>query len=461
MEQFSLRTVAARQHEFFSTGASKDLAFRREQLRRLRRALTDGHDQVLRVLGHDLGKPAVEAYGGEVAVLLHEIDLAIRKLAAWARPRRVPTPLALFPGVSRIAPEPYGSALIIGPWNYPFQLALGPLIGAMAAGNCAVVKPSELAPHSSALMAELLAAHFDPAYIAVCEGGIEETRQLLAQPFDYIFFTGGTRVGKVIMAAAAQHLTPLTLELGGKNPCIVAPDANLAVAARRIMWGKCFNAGQTCVAPDYVVAHRTIKAELLERMTAMIPRFYGSNPLASPDYARIVNDAHVRRLSGLLREGEIVTGGQVEVGERYIAPTILDQVTWEHAVMQEEIFGPILPVLTYDDLEALLAVLRPHPKPLALYVFAHHRPTQRRILQAISSGGVCINDTVDHILNARLPFGGVGASGLGAYHGKASFETFSHQRSILTRGVWLDPPLKYPPYRLPLRYFAKLLKYLA
>jgi acyl-CoA reductase-like NAD-dependent aldehyde dehydrogenase len=442
--------IADAQRDFFRRGLTRELGLRRRQLRALRSAIVRREGDILPALKRDLGRPQAEGYTSEIAIVLHEIDFALKNLAAWAKPRKVRTPLMLFPGSSWIYPEPYGSALVIAPWNYPFQLAVSPLIGALAAGNCAVVKPSEAAPHISRLIAEMIGNAFDPSYLASVEGGVEETKALLEQRFDYIFFTGGTCVGKIVMAAAARHLTPVTLELGGKNPCIVDASADLDKAARRIAWGKLVNAGQTCIAPDFVLAERSIKPALLARLVAAIASFYGADPERSPDFGRIVNDRHFDRLRALMGDGNVVCGGKTDAAQRYIAPTIIDGVSWDHAVMQEEIFGPILPVLDFDDLGAVLAALETKPKPLALYFFSQDRDRQEQVLRRLSSGGACINDTFAQLLNLRLPFGGVGDSGMGAYHGKAGFDTFSHSKSVVKRSTWLDPGIKYPPYRTPL-----------
>jgi acyl-CoA reductase-like NAD-dependent aldehyde dehydrogenase len=449
--------IAEAQRAFFRRGLTRELGFRMKQLRALRRAIVQREGDILEALSRDLGRPRVEAFTSEIAIILHELDFALKNLASWAKPIKVRTPLILFPGSSRIWPEPYGCTLIIAPWNYPFQLAVSPLIGALAAGNCAVVKPSEVAPNTSRLIADMISKEFDPAYLAAVEGGIEETKALLEQRFDYIFFTGGTRVGRVIMAAAARHLTPVTLELGGKNPCIVDASANLGKAARRIAWGKFVNAGQTCIAPDFVLAERSIKLALLAQLAATVESFYGAEPKNSPDFGRIVNDRHFERLVALMGDGNIVTGGQSDPGQRYIAPTIIDGVAWDHAVMQEEIFGPILPVLEFDDLEATLSALEVRPKPLALYFFSEDRDRQKQVLRRLSSGGACINDTFAQLLNLRLPFGGVGDSGMGSYHGQAGFDTFSHRKSVVKRSTWIDPGVKYPPYRTPLSVLRRVM----
>ncbi len=459
MDQDSLSGLAERQRAYFQTAESKEVAFRKRQLASLRDMVVAHEASILQALKEDLGRPSAEAYTSEIGIVLHEIDFALRRLSSWARPRRVRTPLILFPGSSWVYPEPYGSVLIIAPWNYPFQLAISPLVGALAAGNCAVVKPSEQAPATSRLIAEMIAGAFDADYLAVVEGGAEETQALLAQRFDHILFTGGAKVGKIVMAAAARHLTPVTLELGGKNPCIVDADADLDKAARRIAWGKFFNVGQTCIAPDFVLAHATIKADLLTRLTATIQAFYGANPKLSKDYGRIVNDRQFERLAAMLGGDGIVTGGETDPSERYIAPTLIEGITWDHPLMEEEIFGPILPVLSFEDLDAAIGELQVRPKPLALYLFCEDRARQEEVLRRLPSGGSSVNDTFAQILNLRLPFGGVGESGMGAYHGKAGFDTFSHQRSVVKRANWADPGFKYPPHRTPLAVLRRVMRF--
>ena len=449
--------VAEAQRTFFRRGMTREIGFRMKQLSTLRRIIVQREGDILQALKQDLGRPPAEGYTSEIAIVLHEIDFALKNVASWAKPRKVRTPLILFPGSSWIYPEPYGCALVIAPWNYPFQLAVSPLIGALAAGNCAVVKPSEAAPQSSRLIADMISDAFDPSYLAAVEGGVEETQALLDQRFDYIFLTGGTRVGKIIMAAAARHLTPVTLELGGKNPCIVDASADLDKAARRIAWGKFVNAGQTCIAPDFLLAERSIKPALLARLAAAIESFYGAEPQASPDFGRIVNDHHFERLLALMGDGNIVAGGKTDAAQRYIAPTIIEGISWDHAVMQEEIFGPILPVLEFDELEMVLTVLEAKPKPLALYFFSESRDRQEQVLRRLSSGGASINDTFAHLLNLRLPFGGVGDSGMGSYHGKAGFDTFSHSKSVVKRSAWADPGMRYPPYKTPLAVLRRVM----
>lgn len=454
------RVLVEAQRAFFRTGATRPLAFRRQALLRLRETLLRHEAQLLAALHEDLGRPPQEAYASEMAYVLAEIDAAVRELPLWMHGRRVPTPALLFPATSRIEPEPYGNVLVISPWNYPVQLLLVPLAGAVAAGNCVIAKPSELAPATSRVLAAIIAASFETAHVACVDGGAEAAQALLAQRFDFIFFTGSTRVGRIVMAAAARTLTPVTLELGGKNPCVVEAGTDLRLAARRIAWGKFFNAGQTCVAPDFVLAHASVRAELVERLGGAIRDFYGAEPAQSPDFGRIVNEHHAQRLAGLLRGAHAAFGGECDPQRRYVAPTVLDRVGWDDPVMQDEIFGPILPVLEFTDRAECIARLQAMPKPLALYVFAPDRAAQEAWLQ-LSSGGACVNDTMGHLLNRRLPFGGVGESGMGAYHGRASFDAFSHSRSVVRRGTWLDPGVKYPPYRIPLAALRRWLRLLS
>jgi aldehyde dehydrogenase (NAD+) len=452
----TIEKVVQRQREFFQTGQPKDIDFRLRQLNALRQAVIDHQALILDALYADLRKPEFEAYATEIGVI-REIDHAIKHLKRWVKPKRVSTSLTLFPSSARIVPEPLGVVLIISPWNYPFQLMISPLVGAIAAGNCAVLKPSELAPQTSRAIAELVQKTFDPSYIAVVEGGVETSQALLQERYDHIFFTGGTAIGRVVMAAAAPHLTPVTLELGGKSPCIVEPDIHLDHAARRIVWGKFINAGQTCIAPDYLLVNRRIKDTLLSALVDIVKEFYGEDPANSPDYARIISDRHFERVSKLLDGETPLIGGTTRPSDRYIAPTILDNVSADAPVMQEEIFGPILPVIAYDTLDEAIAIVNQRPKPLALYIFSRSRQTQRQILSATSSGTVCVNDTVMQVGVSDLPFGGVGESGMGSYHGKAGFDTFSHHRSILSTSFWLDLNWRYAPYAGKLELLKKVI----
>jgi acyl-CoA reductase-like NAD-dependent aldehyde dehydrogenase len=449
--------IVRQQRDFFSTGQTKNLDFRIDRLKHLKQVVLDNRAAIIEAIDADLGKSEFETVTTEIVIVVQEIDYVLKHIKAWAKPKRTSVSLNLFPASARIYPEPLGVVLIISPWNYPFQLAISPLIGAIAAGNCAIVKPSEIAPHTSRLLAEIIEKNFDPAYITVAEGGVETSQQLLEEKFDHIFFTGGTQVGKIIMAAAAKHLTPVTLELGGKNPCLVETEVQLKSAAKRIVWGKFINAGQTCIAPDYLLVNRQIKPDLLTAIQGSIRECYGNDPAQSPDYARIISDKHYQRLTQLLDPDKIVAGGQVNRQQRYIAPTVLDRVSLEDAVMQEEIFGPILPIIEYGDLSEAIAIVNQKPKPLALYFFSNNRNKQARILRETSSGGVCWNHTVLQFATHALPFGGVGDSGMGAYHGKASFDTFSHQKSVFGKPFWLDLKLLYPPYEGKLELLKKFM----
>ncbi len=447
-----------RQRTFFRSGKTRHLAFRIEALQKLKQAISAHEQHICAALTEDLGKPELEAVISETAIVIREIEFICRRLQRWAAPQRISSSLLNFPSKGTVTYEPLGVVLIIGPWNYPAQLLFSPLVGALAAGNCALLKPSELAVHTSAVVSRIIAETFDPDHVCVVEGGPEISRDLLDQRFDLVFFTGSTRVGKLVMQAAARHLTPVILELGGKSPAIVDADADLAIAARRIVWGKFFNAGQTCVAPDYLLVHADIKQALLAQIIAQLGVFYGPDPKLSPDYGRIINESHLKRLLSFLKEGKIVTGGEVDYAERYLAPTILDDVSWQMPIMQEEIFGPILPVLSFTDQEDVVELVGRHATPLALYYFSQNKAEQHRIMTSSAFGGGCINDTIVHLTEHHLPFGGVGTSGQGSYHGKASFEAFSHRKSILHRGIWLDLPLRYPPYAGKLKWLKKLFK---
>jgi acyl-CoA reductase-like NAD-dependent aldehyde dehydrogenase len=445
LTQSPVKDIIRKQREFFATGKTKDVEWRIEQLKRLKQAVVDAQEAIVNAVKADLGRPDFEAYFEIVAI--SEINYALKNIKSWIKPKKVSTGIEQFPASAQIYPEPLGVVLIIAPWNYPFQLIISPLTGAIAAGNCAVLKPSEIAANTSRVIADIIQKTFDPAYIAVVEGGVETSQQLLEEKFDHIFFTGGTAIGKIVMQAAAKHLTPVTLELGGKSPCIVDSDVDLKYAAKRITWGKYLNAGQTCIAPDYLLVDRRIKSDLLTEIQKCVEEFYGDDPAQSPDYARLISRRHFERLEPLLKDGEIVIGGQTKPEEKYIAPTVMDQVSWESPLMQDEIFGPILPVLEYTDLKEAIAQINARPKPLALYIFSKDKQKQEQVLQETSSGGVCINDTVMHIGVSTLPFGGVGDSGIGNYHGKASFDTFSHYKSVLKKGFRFDPNWRYPPYK--------------
>lgn len=449
------QTIAA-MRRYYNSGETRSVSFRIEQLRKLKSMIRTHEDEIIHALNTDLKKPPFESYASEIGIMYMEIEHAIRRVRQWSRPKRVATPIIHFLSSSRIYQEPYGVVLIIGPWNYPFNLLIAPLVGAIAAGNCVLIKPSELAGEMSGTFSRLISKYFHPDYICAVEGGLDVSRQLLAGKFDYIFYTGSTAVGRVVMEAAAQNLTPVTLELGGKSPCIVDKDANLDYAVKRIAWGKFFNAGQTCIAPDYCLVHSAIKEAFLEKMKKTIQDFYGDNPMQSVDYARIVNERHFQRLSRLLGAGNIIAGGKTDSTQLYIAPTLIDRVSLQDSIMQEEIFGPLLPVMTFDRLDQAIDIVNRLPRPLALYYFSNDARSQQKILAETSAGGGCMNDTISHIGSLVLPFGGIGDSGMGAYHGKTSFDTFSHSKSILTRSNRIDMPLRYPPYGNK----VKLLKWL-
>lgn len=454
----NIQEAIANQRAFFATGKTKSYDFRIAQLHKLLDLIQKNDQLILDAVYTDLRKPAIEGYGSEVLITLSEIKYTLKHLKAWMKPQKVGTPINLFPSSSYIHTEPLGVALIVAPWNYPFALTIQPLIGAIAAGNCAVLKPSEHTPHTSSAIAKIINDNFDPNFIIAIEGGIETNQALLAERFDHIFFTGGTAIGKIIMEAAAKHLTPVTLELGGKSPCIVDAECNLDITAKRIVWGKFYNAGQTCVAPDYLLVQKSIKPLLIEKLIAYINIFFGDNPQQSPDLARIINDRQFDRLVSLLNEGKILIGGDSARSDRFISPTLIDGVSPNAKIMAEEIFGPILPILEYDQISEAIAFVNSQPKPLALYFFSNSKSKQEKILQEVSFGGGCFNDTIMHLGNPELPFGGVGNSGIGNYHGKATFDTFSHRKSVLKNSFRFDLKFRYPPYTMTLDALKKFIK---
>lgn len=439
-------TVVEALRATFKSGRTRPLEWRREQLQGLRRMLVEREPELLAALATDLGKPPAEAWATDIGFVISEIDHVLRHLRSWARPERVWAPLVTRPAKARIVREPFGVALVIAPWNYPIQLLVSPMVGALAAGNCVVAKPSEVSASTSATLARLVPKYVDTDAVAIVEGGVKETQALLAERFDYVFYTGNGRVGRIVMEAAAQHLTPVTLELGGKSPVIVDESADLHVAARRIAWGKYLNAGQTCIAPDYVLVAAGLEERFVEEVRRAVFDFYGSDPKASSDYGRIVNTSHVKRLAGLLGDGHATIGGAVDEAERYVAPTVLQGVADDAAVMREEIFGPILPVLPVEGIDAAVDFVNGRERPLALYLFSGSRSARERVLSGTASGGVAVNATMFQVAVPALPFGGVGPSGMGAYHGKASFLTFSHAKAVLRKSPRPDPDLAYPPY---------------
>jgi len=447
-------SLIARQRAFFQSGRTRPIEFRREQLQKLYQAVMAAENDLLSALYTDLRKSAAESYTTEIGLVLSEIRHASKRLSVWMKPQRRRMPWLAWPSTARIAPEPFGVALILGPWNYPVQLLFTPLVGAIAAGNCVVMKTSELARCTATAIGKLIADIFPADYVTVVEGDRETAEALSSEKFDVMFFTGSSNTGRAVMAAAARHLTPVTLELGGKSPVIVCADAPLDVTARRIAWGKFLNAGQTCLAPDFVLADRRIHQPLVEAMNRAIGDFYGEDPQRSPDYGRIVNRQHFERLIGY------AGASQHDADDLYIAPTILTDASATDPLMQEEIFGPILPVLAFENLDEALAQLRDRPTPLALYLFTKDRATQERVIAGARSGGVCINDTITHAIGWSLPFGGLGESGMGAYHGKASFDCFTHRRPVVNRSLAFDPKLRYPPARHSLATVKRACRFL-
>ncbi len=453
--------LVSAQRACFASGRMRSLSARRDRLETLKQMLVGAEDRLLDALRADLGKPALEAYVSEIGFVASHVDHAIRHLGCWMKARRVRVPPMTWPARASVVPEPLGVALVIGPWNYPVQLLLSPLVGALAAGNCACLKPSEYAPRTAEALAACIADTFPRDEIAVVQGDADTAAALLGERFDTIFFTGSGRVGRLVLRAAAEHLTPVTLELGGKSPCIVCADAALETAARRILWGKCLNAGQTCVSPDYLLVDRRILHPLVEAMRHVLRTFYPDGAVASADYGRIVNDAHFERIKAYLAQGEILAGGGYDAASRFIEPTVMGNVDAGAPVMQEEIFGPVLPVLPVDNLAAALAFVTARPRPLALYCFTASRAVREQVTRSTVSGGLCFNDTVSHIMSQSLPFGGVGESGMGQYRGKAGFDAFSHHKSVMVRGTRIDPPFRYPPARLSLNAMRKFYGLLA
>ena len=437
-----------------------NVAFRKETLKKLLQEITNFEKQICDALYNDFKKPEFEAVLTETNYVISELKSTIKNINSWAKPKKVMPSLLNFPSSDAILFEPYGKVLVIAPWNYPFQLALCPLISAVAAGNQVILKPSELTPNTSAVIATIIAAVFDKNHVNVVIGGVEVTQVLLKQRWDYIFFTGSVAVGKIVAQAAAVHLTPVTLELGGKNPCIVDETAKLKLAAKRIVWGKFINAGQTCIAPDYVLVHQSVKAAFIACLQHEIIAAFGNNPKLSPDYTRIINQKNWTRLTQFLKDQNIVAGGEHTENDNYLAPTLLDEPNLNSEVMKDEIFGPILPILSYQSVADLERIIHRYEKPLSLYVFSEKKSFAKAIFSKFSFGGGCINDTVVHFSNDRLPFGGVGNSGIGAYHGKLSFAIFSHQKALVDKKTWLDLPMRYAPYKNKLQLIKKVLNWL-
>ena len=440
----SITSIVEKQRAFFVSGATRSYDFRRSALLRLKAALIENETLLCDAMMQDLGKSPMEVYMSETGMVLEEISYHLKHLKKWMKDKAVPTPLAQFHSKSFISPEPYGVTLIMSPWNYPLQLCLAPLVGAISGGNCAVVKPSAYAAATSRAIAKILGDIFDPEYIAVIEGGRKENSALLDETFDYIFFTGSVAVGKVVMTAAAKNLTPVTLELGGKSPCIVDETADVKLAAKRIAFGKVLNGGQTCVAPDYLFIHHSVKATFVEAFQAALDDFFPGGDLS--EMPTIINDKHFERVYGLMKDEKTLCGGNTDSKKRLIETTLLDDIRPDSPVMQEEIFGPVLPMMIYTDIGECIDYIRSHPKPLALYLFTRSKATENQILSTCSFGGGCINDTLIHLATSEMGFGGVGHSGMGSYHGKESFDAFTHQRSIVKKSNWIDLPMRYHPY---------------
>jgi len=456
MENTSLQALLKSQQLFFASGKTRNPLFRKEALKKLRSAILMHEDELYQALHKDLHKSPFESYATEIGFVLDELRFHLKKLHKWVKPKKVRSSIISFPAKGYKTNEPLGTVLIIAPWNYPFQLMITPLIGAISAGNTVIIKPSEIAENTALVIEKIVNSSFEKEYIHVVTGGVEISQSLLKLRFDHIFFTGSPRVGKIVMQSAAKQMIPVTLELGGKSPCIVDETAPLKLTARRIVWGKMLNAGQTCIAPDYLYVHEKIKEPLIKAIVATIKKTYGEDARKSPDFPRIITRANMERLVTLLEGTKIAYGGHYDKNEKYFEPTILDEVNFDLPVMQQEIFGPVLPVLSFHDMDEVISRVNARPRPLALYIFSKSHSFQKKIIGSIPAGGVTVNDTLMHIASNKLPFGGVGNSGIGKYHGYFSFETFSNAKPVVYRGTWLDIPIRYAPYGKKL----KIIKYL-
>ena len=448
-------------NNFFESQKTKDINFRVLQLNKLKNAIYEHEKEISEALKIDLGKHEFESYTTEIGLAYSSIENAIKNIKKWTRPKKKRTPIYLMPSKSYLMSEPYGTVLIIGPYNYPFQLVIEPLIGAITAGNCAVIKPSEISPNVSRVITKIITKTFEKSYVRSVEGGVITNTSLINAPFDYIFFTGSVNVGKIVMEAAAKNLVPVTLELGGKSPVIVDETADIKIAAERIIWGKTLNAGQTCVAPDYLLVNKKVKEKLIEEMKNTVNKFFGHDVKASEYFGRIINERHFNRIKGILDKDKehIIFGGGTSKEDRFIEPTLIEVNSFSMACMQEELFGPVLPVIEYDTIDDAISKVRNFPKPLALYLFTKNKSIEEKVLKNLSSGGVSINDTITHLANDKLPFGGVGNAGMGAYHGEESFKTFSHFRSVLKKGTFINLTMLYPPYSIKnLNLVKKFLK---
>lgn len=452
------KLVSAQKH-FFASQQTKDISFRKNALRKLQSELFKREADIVQALYNDFKKSEYEAIMTETSIVYSELKMAIKNIEKWNKPKKVLPSILNFPSSAKIYSEPYGTVLIIAPWNYPFQLAISPLIGAIAAGNTIVLKPSELTPHTSTIVREIIEAVFDERHVAVIEGGVSVAQELLTLRWDYIFFTGSVNVGRIVAKAAAEFITPVTLELGGKSPCIVDDSASIKLAAKRIAWGKFINGGQTCIAPDYILIHKSQKDAFVEAIKEEITLAYGDDPEQSSDFPRIVNTRNFERLAIMLENENILIGGKTNKDDCYIAPTLIDEPSLDSEVMKGEIFGPILPIISYETEEDIATIIGKYDKPLAFYIFSKKSEFAKKLIQQYSFGGGTINDTTVHFANHRLPFGGVGESGIGGYHGKQTFDTFSHKKGIVSRGTWLDVPTRYAPYKGKLNQLKNLMKF--
>lgn len=459
MNEKDIELLYNRQKEYFNSGITRNVNFRIEQLKRLYNIIDHNTEEIIHSLGLDLNKGRTESFTSEILYVQTEIRGLIKKIRKWSRSVKVRTPLVNKPGKSYYRHEPYGSVLIISPWNYPFGLIFSPLVGAVASGNCVIAKPSELTPNTSKCINKIISENFEEKYIKIAEGDARLTQSLIRKETGYIFFTGGTSIGKIIMESASKYLIPVTLELGGKNPCIVDENINLNTAARRIVWGKFFNAGQTCIAPDYLMVHRNIKDSFLSALLNTIKEFYETDDPVR-DFTRIINRKHYERLCSIMKEGNIIKGGITKDDALYISPTIMNNIDFDSVIMQEEIFGPVLPVLVYEDLDSILNRITERDKPLVTYLFSRDKKKHQMVIDRSRSGSVCINGTIHLFLSNELPFGGVGASGMGRYHGFWSFDTFAYKKAVLKKVFWGDMKAFYPPYRIPLKVLKRILKFL-
>lgn len=454
----NVKEILDKQRLFYGTGKTKKMSYRIKNLKLLYKSIQKYENDIMEALKLDLNKAPFEGYATEIGMVLEEISYILKHMEGFLKAKRVRTPLAQFPSVSKIYKEPYGNVLIIAPWNYPFLLSISPLVGAIACGNCVIIKPSNHSPATSSVIKRIIEDTFDEDYITVIEGGREANQSLLDNKFDLIFFTGSKHVGKIVMEKAAQNLTPVVLELGGKSPCIIDKTADLKMAGKRVAWGKGVNAGQTCVAPDYLLVHKDVKSDFVNELKKNIEMIFGSKAEENLEFPKIINRKHFDRLNGLIETGKVIYGGKANEKTNQIGFTLMDNVGWDDPIMKEEIFGPILPIIVYEDLNEAIKLINNRPKPLALYLFTKSKEIEKKIIKEVSYGGGCINDTIIHLATSHMGFGGVGESGMGSYHGKASIDTFSHSKSVLKKSNFIDLPVRYPPYGKKLKLLKKIMK---